>query len=73
MTTSQACDRVLKVRVGGPKVNPVTHHVKRPSQEGPNIRPGEGQVKEPTKTDRPPSTSQKQGVCDGGTPSEGGD
>ena len=30
VTTSQACDRVLEVRGGGPEVNPVTRHVKCP-------------------------------------------
>ena len=37
------------MRGGGPEVNPVTRHVKRPRQEGLNIRPGEGEVKEPTR------------------------
>ena len=50
------------MRGGGPEVNPVTRHVKCPRQEGPNIRPGEAEVKEPTRTERPPSAPQKQGV-----------
>ena len=55
-------DRVLEVRGGGPEGNPVTQHVKRPLQEGPNKCPDEGEVKEPTRTERPPSALQLQGV-----------
>ena len=38
------------MRGGGPEVNPGTRHVKHPLQEGPDVRPGEGEVKELTRT-----------------------
>ena len=49
------------MRGRGRQVNPVTQHGKCPQQEGPNIRPCEGEVKEPTRTERPPSSPQLQG------------
>ena len=47
---SELSTRVLEVRGGGLKVNPETRHCKSPRQEGPNLRPGEGKVKEPSRT-----------------------
>ena len=46
----------------GRDVNPASRHSTRPKQEGSNIRPGEGEGKESTRTERPPSVSQLQGV-----------
>ena len=46
----------------GRDVNPASRHSTRPKQEGSNIRPGEGECKESTRTERPPSAPQQQGV-----------
>ena len=42
----------------GRAVNPTSRHSTRPKQEGFNIRPGEGEGKESTRTERPPSVPQ---------------
>ena len=42
----------------GRDVNPASRHSTRPKQEGSNIRPGEGEGKESTRTERPPSIPQ---------------
>ena len=39
-------------------VNTASRHSTRPKQEGSNIRPGEGEGKESTRTERPPSVPQ---------------
>ena len=41
---------------------PSLKHIKRPREEGSHLRPGEGKGKEPTRTERPPSVPQQQGV-----------
>ena len=42
----------------GRDVNPASRHSTRPKQEGSNICPGEGEGKESTRTERPPSVPQ---------------
>ena len=42
----------------GRDVNPASRHSTRPKQEGSNIRPGEGEGKESTRTERPLSVPQ---------------